>query len=77
MKLLIPSHPPLPCRASPPQRGRSSDFGLAALLPLDGGGAERSEAEGVVWYVSPHPALRATLPIEGRERQSPMSGIAV
>jgi hypothetical protein len=41
-----------------PKRGAKRDV----LLPLDGGGAERSEAEGVI---SPHPALRATLPVEG------------
>src|SRR5690606_32786635 len=42
-------------------------LGGDALLPLYGGGARRSRAEGVMRGIPPHPGLRATLPMEGRE----------
>jgi amidase len=52
-------------------------LGGDALLRLDGGGARRSRAEGVIGGIPPHPALRARgeslaspvlrTPIEGRE----------
>ena len=50
--------------------------GGVSLLPLDGGGAERSEAEGVTGSnkFTPSGRFAATLPIEGRERQSSSSG---